>query len=387
LKASTKPLRYPGFGTLFVVWSLVAVASYARYAIENGAGSNHLVQDLLDWSTCYYSWLFFTPLLFRLERRFPIGDPGWPKNLAVLALISLPASWLTYASTLVLDSGVGLTFHRSPITIGKFWPMPLRELILEEALYWPTIGGACLIRKFIELSDKERLASQLAVEKSEIEASLRRSELEMMRMRLNPHFLFNSLQNISTLARTNPDAASQMLARLGDVLRAALKQGGNSRSTMADEIALTNAYIGVEQIRFTGPLSVLFDVAPGLEQALVPSFLLQPLVENAMTHGLRGVEMNGTIWIRGMSEDGRLVLAVSDNGAGPPAESIDNLEMGIGLGSTSERLERMYPGRHSLSMRRLPEGGTEVRIVLPLEWDSPVQEKGPHELAPITHRG
>ena len=193
--------------------------------IEAGAATDNRFRDLLDWSTCYYPWLLFTPFLFRFERRFPLGEVGWTKSLAVLAWISLPASWLAYATTIILDSGVSLAFHRFPLTTDSFWPMPLRELILEQALYWPTIGGACVIRKLIMLREKERLAAQLAVEKSEIEASLRRSELEMLRMRLNPHFLFNSLQNISVLARTDPDAASQMLARLGDVLRAALKKG------------------------------------------------------------------------------------------------------------------------------------------------------------------
>jgi len=381
-----KPIHYPGHTTLFVVWQLLAVVSYVRYAIEAGATTNNLVRDLLDWSTCYYPWFLLTPLLFRLERRFPLGEAGWAKNLIVLATISLPMSWLAYATTIVFDSGVSFAFHRSPLATDKLWPMPLREVVLEQALYWTTVGAACVIRKLIELREKERLAAQLALEKLEIEASLRRSELEMLRMRLNPHFLFNSLQNISALARRDPDAASQMLARLGDVLRAALRKGGEAQTTLAAEIALTKAYIAVEQIRFAGRLSVLFEIEPELESAQVPGFLLQPLVENAMTHGLRGVELGGAIWVRGIRENNSLVLTVRDNGSGPSAEPIANLEMGIGLGSTCERLDRMYPGHHSLSLQRLPEGGTEVRIVLPLEWDSDSKEKPPHELSPVTHR-
>lgn len=381
-----KPIRYPGFATLFLVWQLLAMVSYTRYALEAGATNNNLLRDILDWSTCYYPWLFFTPLLFRVERRFPLGETGWAKNLVLLALVSVPMSWFAHTITIVLDSFVSLSFHRYPVATDRFWPMPLRELILEEALYWPTVGASCVLRKLIELREKERLAAQLALEKSEIEASLRRSELETLRMRLNPHFLFNSLQNISTLARTDPDAASQMLARLGDVLRAALRKGGQPQSTLAAEIALTQAYVGVEQIRFAGRLSVLFEIEPELERALVPGFLLQPLVENAMTHGLREVELSGAIWIRGIRENDSLVLSVRDNGSGPPVESIKNLELGIGLGSTCERLDRMYSGRHSFSMRHLPEGGTEIRIALPLEWESKSQEGDLHEPAPIAYR-
>jgi two-component system LytT family sensor kinase len=381
-----KPIRYPGIATLFLVWQLVAVVSYARYAIEAGAATSNMVRDILDWSTCYYPWFLITPLLFHLERRFPLGASRWVKTLFVLAAVSIPMSWLAYATTIVFDSAVSLAFRRSPLTTDKFWPMPLREVVLEEALYWSTVGAACVIRQLIQLREKERLAAQLALEKSEIEASLRRSELEMLRMRLNPHFLFNSLQNISALARTDPDTASQMLARLGDVLRAALRKGGQAQTTLAAEIALTKAYVAVEQIRFAGRLSVLFEVEPELDRALVPGFLLQPLVENAMTHGLRGAALAGAIWIRGILESDNLVLTVSDNGSGPPADSINNVEMGIGLGSTCERLQRMYPERHSLSMRRLPEGGTEIRIVLPLEWDSKPEERAPHEFTPIAHR-
>jgi two-component system, LytTR family, sensor kinase len=382
----TKSIRYPGFATLLVVWTLVAIVSYSRYAIEAGAATDHAFRDLLDWSTCYYPWLFFTPLLFRLERRFPLGGANWGRAAGVLALVSLPLTWLAYATTIVLDAGVSFAFHRFPLTTDTLWPISGREFVLEEALFWPAVGASCVIRKLIELREKERLAAKLALEKSEIEASLRRSELEMLRMRLNPHFLFNSLQNISTLARQDPGAASQMLARLGDVLRAALRKGNQAYTPLTTEIELTKAYVAVEQIRFAGRLSVLFEIESGIERALVPSFLLQPLVENAITHGLRGVQLAGAVWIRGVRQCGELVLTVSDNGSGPPAETISEVDMGIGLGSTCERLERMYPGRSSLSMRRLPEGGTEIRIVLPLEWNESQQENLPHELTSTAHR-
>jgi two-component system, LytTR family, sensor kinase len=362
-----RSIRYPGFATLFVVWQLVAIVSYARYAIETGSATNNLVRDVLDWSSCYYPWLLLTPPLFTFERRFPLGEQKWAKSMVVLAAVSFPVAWLAYAATIAIDSIVSLAFHRTPLATGIFWPMPLRELLIEQALYWPAIGGACFVRKLIEIREKERLAAQLAIEKSEVEANLRRSELEMLRMRLNPHFLFNSLQNVSTLTRTDPEAASRMLAKLGDVLRAALRKGDREHTTLAAEVALTEAYISVEQIRFAGCLSVLFEIEPELRNLLVPEFLLQPLVENAMTHGLRGVDSTGAIWIRGVRERDSLVLTVSDNGSGPPADSMNDVEMGIGLGSTCKRLERMYPERHSISMRRLSEGGTEIRIELPLE--------------------
>jgi LytS/YehU family sensor histidine kinase len=205
-------------------------------------------------------------------------------------------------------------------------------------------------------------------------------------MRLNPHFLFNSLQNIATLAKQDPDAASQMLARLGDVLRAALRNNAQPQTTLSAEIAVTKAYVAVEQIRFAGRLSVLFEVDPAIQRAMVPSLLLQPLVENAVTHGMRSAQLEGAIWIRALRQLDQLVITVSDNGSGPPTERLAELEMGIGLGSTCERLERMYPGQHKLSMQKLPEGGTEIRIVLPLQWDQSPGENAPHERTTVAHR-
>jgi len=208
----------------------------------------------------------------------------------------------------------------------------------------------------------------------------------MLCTRLNPHFLFNSLQNISTPTRQNPDAASQMLARLGDVLRAALRKGAPAQTTLTSEIALTRAYVEVEQIRFDGRLSALFEIDHELENALIPGFLLQPLVENAITHGLRGGQASGAIWVRAARQSDELIVTVRDNGSGPPAERLADLEMGIGLGSTCERLERMFPGRHSVSMRKLPEGGTEIRIALPLQWAQILIASQTHEFVPSAHR-
>jgi two-component system LytT family sensor kinase len=213
------------------------------------------------------------------------------------------------------------------------------------------------------------------LEKSRLESSLRQAELETLRMRLNPHFLFNCLQNISTLAREDPQTASQMLTRLGDLLRTALQRDTQSESILKAELKLTQAYVSIEKMRFSDRLSVLLDIAPRTETALVPSFILQPLVENAIKHGLRNEQKNGVIWIRSTSDREELILIVSDNGAGISPEEIEN---GVGLDSTCERLKLMYAERHAFSIRRLPEGGTEVRIAIPLRFQ-PVNQTAANE--------
>jgi LytS/YehU family sensor histidine kinase len=226
----------------------------------------------------------------------------------------------------------------------------------------------------MQLRQQEKLSAKLALEKSQLETSLRQAELETLRMRLNPHFLFNSLQNISILAQQDARTASQMLARLGDLLRVALRRDSGPETTLETEIALTRAYVAIEQMRFHDRLSVLFNVAAGTEQALVPTFLLQPLVENAIKHGLAGLRQQGLIAIGSVRLENILIITVRDNGTGVPSETFSDLEVGIGLGSTSQRMERMYPGQHQFSIHPLPEGGTEVRIELPFNTKASTRE-------------
>ncbi len=364
-------IRSPRFFTLFLVWTAIGIISYARYLIEarlQMRPSGQFLEQLIEWLTCFYPWLLSTPPLFWAGQRFPALGPQWKRGTSLFLALSFVVPGLAYELTNVMDAAVRLAFGERPVLARSWWPIPMGEMVLEQAIYWPTVIACSLARRFIELREKERLSARLAVERSEIEAELRRSELELLRSRLNPHFLFNSLQNVAVLARQNPEAASQMLTQLGALLRAALRKDAQAQTTLTAEIELTKAYVAVEQIRFDGRLSVHYEIDPATERAIVPSFLLQPLVENAMNHGLKGGAL-GEIQIRSAIQEGALMLSVVDNGSGPPRQGIGALDMGIGLGSTCERLERLYPHRHTVSICAAPQGGTDVRITLPLEWE------------------
>lgn len=376
-----KKIRYPGFAILFVAWTLLGILAYGRYALEGGIRSGDLLLDLLESLSCYYPWLFLTPLVFRLEAKLPISRTRWWRNFAFLVLISFPASYLAYASTILLTHAVHYAFHKPPTSADAWWPMPDGEVAVEQALYWFTVVAACIIRNLLELREKERQAARLALEKLQLENSLRQAELENFRMRLNPHFLFNCLQNISVIAQQDPRTASTMLARLGDLLRTALQRNADAEITLANELTLTQAYVSIEKMRFGNRLSVLLDIAPETQLALIPSFLLQPLVENAIKHGLQSQNKMGVIWIRSACTFDRLLLTVSDNGAGIPARraGADHLDKGIGLSSTCERLALMYPGQHTFAIQNLPEGGAEVQISLPLRLQEPGTEVARNE--------
>jgi two-component system LytT family sensor kinase len=336
---------------------------------HGSVSSARMLFEWLTWLTCFYPWIAFAPLVFCLERRYCLGTRRWSRNLGWLMAASVPFAYLGAVITHVLYATLHSLF-RQPLSVALPW-WDLREFAVQFLLYWTTVGGAYVIRSLIQLRDREQQAAKLALEKSQLETTLRQAELETLRARLNPHFLFNCLQNISVLTREDPDTASQMLARLGVLLRSALRKDLTPETTLASEIELTRNYVAVEQLRFADRLTVLFDVAPESGPALIPTFLLQPLVENAIVHGLRELKGKGVISIRSAIDSNNLVIAVLDNGTGLSVRNATRMEFGVGLTSTCKRLEKMYPEQHSFSIRPLPEGGTEARVVLPLRFGNP----------------
>jgi two-component sensor histidine kinase len=355
-------------GGVWLSWTAIAIVGYARHYFESThpfAWPNGSWPDFLSWLGCFYPWAVLTPFIFRIEERFPLTPKGWKPSLGIAVFASLMFSYLALEMGALINLAINHAFGGGVSRPGSLWQIPPVEFCFEEFSFWCTLSAACAIRHFAQFHRQARQATQLALEKSQLEASLRQAELENLRMRLNPHFLFNTLQNISVLAQQDPKLASQMLARLGDLLRAALRRNVSSETTVCEEMALIRDYLAVEKMRFGDRLTILMDVEPEPEQALIPTFLLQPLVENAIIHGLRGVSQSGTIAIRARIEGDRLALTVADNGVGVPAQWPSQGKVGIGLSSTQERLSRMFPGNHDFAIRKLDEGGTEVRIVIP----------------------
>jgi two-component system LytT family sensor kinase len=356
-------IRYPGPAALFLIWTVIAALAYARHYLQGIEAGQHpqIWPECLHWVACFYPWALLAPVVFRLEKRFPLAPRAWRRHLPVLALAGAVLAYVAGLAAFGFGLAIRLVLREPLAGLLAEWAPSSRELWLQFTLFACTAAASFLIRRFMEFQEQEVRNAQLALEKSRLETNLKEAELEALRMRLNPHFLFNTLQNISVLARQEPKTASQMLARLGDLLRVALKRDPRHEIPLEEEAGITESYLAVEKMRFRDRLTVRFDLAPGTERALVPSLLLQPLVENAILHGLRG-RAGGSIEVASRREDGQLVLTVTDNGGGPPDQ---DLAMGTGLSSTCERLARLYPAGHELSMRKTEDGGTEVRVAFP----------------------
>ncbi|HKC63490.1 MAG TPA: histidine kinase [Pyrinomonadaceae bacterium] len=314
-----------------------------------------------DWRGVILSgllWLFFgafTPLIYFLARRFPLRREGIIR--AVLAHLGgalvMCLGWV--AAGLMLS----LLLNRLPpdASILRYYAsLLLTSLTLCLFLYFAVLACIYAFTYYREARDREAQQTRLAAQLSE-------ARLSALRMQLNPHFLFNSLNAITVLVRDrNTRDASRMLELLGGVLRQVLQSEKRQEVTLNDELQFIEKYLAIEQVRFSDRLQVRWSINPEALDALVPEFILQPLVENAVRHGVSKRSEAGLIEIEGHEADGDLILSVRDNGPGYSAEA----GAGVGLANTRARLETFFGEAGRLEVLKSEGGGTIATLRFPL---------------------
>jgi sensor histidine kinase YesM len=214
----------------------------------------------------------------------------------------------------------------------------------------------------------ERLALSYfrqARDREQLEARLARAQLQTLKLQLQPHFLFNTLNAITALISVQPRIAERMVSGLSELLRLSLRNAGEQEVPLSRELELLEHYVEIQQIRFRDRLTVTLEIAPDAMQALVPNFILQPLVENAIRHGIGPRAAPGHVDVRAYRENGTLHLRVADDGVGVRSRSAEPSRDGIGLGNTKARLEHLYGTLHQFSARGGSNGGFVVDIVIP----------------------
>jgi LytS/YehU family sensor histidine kinase len=218
---------------------------------------------------------------------------------------------------------------------------------------------------------QERLAtsfSRATEEREQLEARLARAQLQSLKLQLHPHFLFNTLNTITALLHTDPRAAERVVSGLSELLRLSLNNVGEQEVPLARELELLEHYIGIQQIRFQDRLRVSFDVEADARQALVPNLMLQPLVENAIRHGIAPRASPGQVAVRARRNDGVLELRVEDDGVGEDPRALHR--DGVGLGNTRARLLSLYGSAHRFEARGRANGGFTVAIEIPFRLES-----------------
>ncbi|MGH9657626.1 MAG: sensor histidine kinase [Bryobacteraceae bacterium] len=296
-----------------------------------------------------YLWVGLTPLILWLSRRFPI-DRGRLRNVAVHVAAAEVASLGHRALWLVLARALIPHYRESPF---------LKQLLSSWAidfgfvLYWVTLLAAWAIAYYRRYRQEEVRAARL-------EAELAQAQLDALRMQLHPHFLFNTLHAISALVQEDPEGAERMIARLSELLRASLQSARAQMTSLREELAFVQSYLEIERIRFEDRLKINYRIDAATLDAGVPNLILQPIVENAIRHGIARRPEAGRVEIRSERIHGMLRLQVLDDGSG----MIANSREGVGLGNTRARLERLFGSDYRLELANAPGGGMEAT----LEW-------------------
>jgi sensor histidine kinase YesM len=234
--------------------------------------------------------------------------------------------------------------------------------VIDTLFYWALVGGYYAIEYGARVRERERTAAELALRASRLETSLSRANLEALRMQLNPHFLFNTLNTVAVLAmKGERQRVVRMINRLSDLLRLSL-ENARQTITLGEEVDFLQRYLEIEQVRFRDRMTVLVDVPDDLLDAEVPSLILQPVAENAVIHGVSQLREGGLIEISARRENGRLLLKVQDTGPGFPDALV---EEGVGLSNTVARLEQLYGPDHEFKRSNRVEGGAVVTMTIP----------------------
>jgi signal transduction histidine kinase len=300
-----------------------------------------------------YVWALLTPPVMALARRFPLTRATVKTNLPLHIAASLVISFLKLIADQMLRQ---LLFGFSTYIL-------VTSLAPNLLFYWGIVAAAHGLAYYRSGKDRELRESQL-------EARLAEARLQVLQMQLHPHFLFNSLNAISELVHEDTETADRMITGLSDLLREVLVAGQHDAQhvTLGRELDILNRYLDIQQARFGDRLRVDITVEPTVHQALVPYLLLQPLVENAIRHGLSAHADAGYIRIGASRDAGTLILRIQDDGRG--FTTGDKQGEGVGLGNTRARLTALYGASHRLNIENAPDGGGVVTIVLPLTFTS-----------------
>jgi signal transduction histidine kinase len=306
----------------------------------------------------WYIWAVLSPMILRLGRAFKFEGRKWPRSLAVhlvcsfLSAMAHDALLLLGASFYEAAGGKGFQFfQRLP---GVFISIYLTAGVI---IYWMILFGGQVI-------DYNRRLKEGELRESRLQSQLAMAQLEALKMQLHPHFLFNTLHAISALVGKNPEAADRMIARLSDLLRMSLESAAAQEVLLEQELEFLQGYLDIQKARFGNRLSVAMDIDHGALHALVPNMILQPLVENAIKHGIAPRASGGSVAITALCRDGRLKIQIKDDGPGL-ASTARNVNFGVGLSNTRARLEQLYGGAHRFELISGAEGGLLVELDLP----------------------
>jgi len=350
--------RWARLAFIWGVWALVGLFFSSQiYFYFLDTEKQYTAARALAWQmTAVVIFALSTPLVLRLARRYPFERHAWRRSVLVhlLAGTVISAVWAAYH--IVLDMSFSGNLHKLKLS----W-LP-RQIFLnldkELLVYWIIVVISHAMDYYQRYREGELRASQ--------------AQLQALKMQLHPHFLFNALHSVSALVHTNPEAADKMIARLGDFLRLTLDSAAAQEVPLRQEIEFLNCYLEIERIRFRDRLTTRLEVDPQVLNCRVPNLILQPIVENAVRHGVAPRSAPGHVEVRAYRAGSSLRLEVRDNGRGLPPEGSAAIHTtqgggGVGLANTRARLQQLYGGDYRFDIANAPAGGALVTLEIPLQ--------------------
>ena len=352
--------RWTRYGAVASGFALLGLLLSLEVYFNSRAGERELAVDFFEvaWPQFgrAFMWALLAPLILRMREKLPLSRGHWWGGIG----FHLAMSFVVMA-TYYLGRMLAYRLYWGKFEAG-FWDMALASFygrnLIDMVYYWGVIAFGFYLEILQRFRNEELKAAQL-------EARLVETELKSLREQLQPHFLFNTLNTISVLVRENQnDRAVTLIARLSSLLRMSLDNTGVHEVTLRQEMDFLERYIDIQKARFSDRLDVRIAIEPAAMEARIPNLLLQPLVENAIVHGIAPKSGPGRVDVVGRVADGKLHLEVRDDGPGL-APGVNGMKEGIGLSNTRERIAKIYGAQGQLSLRSEPGRGVCVQIVLP----------------------
>ena len=352
-------------------WALLALAFWTAVALvfvlPRMTQSHHLSRTLLSALAEWWSWGLLVPGIIALDRSLPFSNKQLMRRVTAHLLLG-PLVTIAYGYVVALMQAV---MRLQP------WSRLVGPSVLAEAvagMFWSMLVYLVIVGAWETYHYQQNyLSAELQMER--LERSSSEARLNALRMQLDPHFLFNALNTISAQVEREPRLARTMIEHLGDLLRLSLQSHGKAEIPLSEELAFLDHYLAIQTLRFGNKLRIETDISANARNALVPSLLIQPIVENAIRHGISKRARGGLIQLTAENRDDKLVLRIRDDGVGLPADwSLDN-QTGLGLSLTRERIAVLHPnGASQFDVLRRKSGGTEVVISFPMHLMEEVED-------------
>ena len=365
-KAWTPPYRWVfAVATPLALFSTLQAIRLAT--ITRGTTDVPELRLLLLNTAYWYVPALLTPTIFRIASYLRNGEQPWPRVVGTHILLALCFSLTHCAGMVAVHFGIYLAQYdgKAPFQ----WWVTFSQRIFLQNLDWSLMVYTTIVGLSYALA-YYRESQMRALKEAQLETRLVEARLRTLEAELHPHFLFNTLHAISSLVHTNPDAADRMISRLSDLLRITFDRSGSPGVSLQEELEFLQKYLEIEQTRFHDRLTVRFDIDPDTLDAEVPRLILQPLVENAIKHGVSPLPGEGLVQIRARRDGDRLWMEVSDNGVGLSAGARARLRSGVGLSNTRDRLDVMYGPAHSIEFSD-GSTGLAVRLEIPFHRSPP----------------